>query len=128
MKTPKLFITLCITLLISLTITMTYAGTVVCSGTVKSISYHSPDRVYVRLSSMNTIVNICRTNSTHSVSGTSYTTAPETCQYFVSVLLAAKLSGKQITNMYFDGDQVPSSCNSWESWRQANVRHFQFRD
>ena len=34
------------------------------------------------------------------------------------------MSGKRLASVWFDGDQVPATCNSWGTWENANIRHF----
>lgn len=102
------------------------AATVVCSGTVAELSYHASDKLMIRLSSMNTVVYICNPGAEWIVSGTSYKTSPDTCKALYSVFLAARLSGEPINSVYFDGDDVPATCNSWGNWKSANIRHFRF--
>jgi hypothetical protein len=103
-----------------------WSGTVVCSGTVDGISFHANNTFMVKLSSMNTAVFFCSPDGTFGVPGTSYTTGPETCKALVAMLIAARETGRTITGMYFDGDDVPASCNSWGNWKSANIRHFNY--
>jgi len=100
------------------------AGTVVCSGKVESLAYHANNRLMVKLDSMNVPVFFCSPDSEWIVTGTDHKTGPETCKAMYSTFLAAKMSGLAINNMYFDGDQVPSTCNSWGNWQQANIRYY----
>jgi hypothetical protein len=125
---------MCITRLIAI-IGLTLAGLspavaaqLVCSGQIAQLTYHSPDRFMIRLSSMNNEVFFCNTSSTWTVSGTTYTTSAETCRAMVALFMAAKLTGQAVTSMYFDGDQVPSTCSSWAAWSYANVRYFQWQE
>lgn len=103
-----------------------WAGTVICSGTVIKLAFHANDKLMLQLDSMNTPVFICQTNAVWSVAGTSYTTSPETCALLHSQFLTAKVTGIQVANMYFDGDAVPTACNAWTSWSSANIRHYVF--
>ena len=103
-------------------------GTVVCSGKVQTLSYHVNNKLMIRLDSMNKAVFFCSPDSEWSVSGTPYVTGPNTCQTLYSTFLAAKISGKRISSVYFDGDQTPESCNGWGNWKSANVRYFEFDD
>ena len=102
------------------------AAELVCSGTVEEVSYHANDQMMVRLSSMNNAVFVCNTEIPWSVTGTGYVTGPKTCAALYSTFLAAKLSGKPITSMYFDGADVPATCNGWGAWMKANIRHYRF--
>jgi hypothetical protein len=100
------------------------AGEIVCSGTVVALSYHANNTFRIQLSSMNVPVFFCRTDQTFTVPGTTYSTAPETCRALIAVFLAARESGRTISSVYFDGDDVPATCNSWVNWRSANIRTF----
>jgi len=101
-----------------------FAGTVVCGGTVDSLSYHASNKLRIRLSSMNQLVLFCDTDAEWVVPGASHVTSPGACNAMYSTFLSAKLSGASITNMYFDGDDVPTACNAWGSWKTANIRHY----
>lgn len=100
------------------------AATVICSGTVEELAYHSPNSFMVRLSSMNKPVFFCNPDSEFTVSGTTYVTGPESCKALYSTFLSAKMAQKTISSMYFDGDQVPASCSEWGNWKRANIRYF----
>ena len=101
------------------------AGTVVCSGTVLTVAYDTPDRVMLRLSSMDAPVYICSLSSVWSVAGSTNTTDPATCRAFFDMLLSAQALGATVTSMYFDGDSVPAACDQWGAWKTASVRYFQ---
>jgi len=116
----KLFLVMCSTNL--------NAATVICSGTVEELAYHAPNSFMVRLSSMNKPVFFCNPDKEFSVSGTSYVTGPESCKVLYSTFLSAKVAQKTINSMYFDGDQVPASCNDWGDWKSANIRYFTFKN
>lgn len=101
-------------------------STVVCTGTVAELGIHLPDKVYVRLTSMNAGVLICSMDAAWVVQGTQYgNTSPSTCKAIYSTLLAAKLSQSSIQSMYMDG-VVPSSCNSFSPWTPVSVRFTTF--
>ena len=105
------------------------AAELTCSGTVVSLSYHASGgstggSLMLRLSSMNVPVFICNPEGLWTVTGTSYTTPPATCKAIYATLLAARVSGTPLNSVYFDGDQVPASCNAWASWSVANIRHY----
>lgn len=104
------------------------AADLVCSGKVKQISYHAPDTFMLQLDSMDYPVHFCRPSATWSVPGTAYTTTAETCRALLAVFLSAKASDKAFSLVYFDGADVPASCNSWGTWKSANVRHFLWAD
>ena len=96
------------------------AATLQCTGTVEKLGLHAPNRIMLKLSSMNTAVFICNPNSNWSVPGTSYTTSAETCK----TIMHAKSIDSQMGSVWFDGDSVPASCSDWGSWQNANVRFF----
>ena len=100
------------------------AGTLVCSGTVDELSYHASGNFMLRLSSMNKAVMFCSPEQEWVVPGTAYKTGPEVCKMLYSTFLAAKMTGKPIHNLYWDGDQVPTSCIGWGDWFKANIRHY----
>jgi hypothetical protein len=110
--------------LLSLLGSTAHAGTVVCSGKVAQLAYHANDRVMIRLDSMNTPVFFCSPESVFSVAGTTYTTGPETCKLLYSTFLSAQITQKAITSMYFDGDDVPQTCDTWLPWKRANIRFY----
>ena len=101
-----------------------YAATISCTGVVEKIGLHASDRLMLKLSSMNTAVFICKTNDEWSVSGTGYKTSAETCKTMMSMLMHAKTTKAEIGSVWFDGDDVPSSCSNWKNWKSANVRYF----
>src|SRR5688572_21988540 len=108
-----------------------FGGEIVCAGTVTVLSYHANPAseggaLYMRLSSMNTIVAVCSPDVVWTVPGTSYVTPPDTCKALYATLLSARLSGLPVNNMYFDGDSVPAACNAWSNWSRANIRHYAF--
>jgi hypothetical protein len=80
----------------------------------------------LRLSSMNTPVFFCHPNATFVVTGTTYTTSAETCRAMVAMLITARETGRTIESMYFDGDDVPATCDAWGGWKSANVRFFSY--
>lgn len=102
------------------------AATVACTGTVEELSYHASNQLMIRLSSMNTPVYICNPSSEWVVPGTAYRTSAETCRVLYSTFLTARVSGIPIRNLYFDGDDVPATCDTWGSWKSANIRHYKF--
>jgi hypothetical protein len=104
--------------------TIANANTVVCQGKVDRLSYHANNKLMIKLDSMNQPVFFCSPDTEWSVSGTSYVTGPETCKTMYSTFLAAQMSGKTISSMYFDGDDVSASCSEWGTWKAANIRHF----
>jgi hypothetical protein len=100
------------------------AATLVCSGKVDILSYHADDQLMLKLDSMNVAVFFCSPERKWTVPGTGYATGPETCKMLYSTFMAAKMADQPIFSMYFDGDQVPASCNDWASWKSANIRHY----
>ena len=105
-----------------------HAATVVCSGQVTQITWHANSGVLLQLDSMNTAVFICDPSATWTVTGTTYTTTADQCKSLLSLFLAAKLAGRALLNVYFDGDSVPTSCTTWTAWSRANLRNFLWAD
>src|SRR6185503_12373754 len=104
-----------------------HAGTVVCGGTVETLSFHATNtggQLMIKLSSMNVPVYFCDPDNPFSASGSGYTVSPATCKALYATFLSAKVSGLPINNMYFDGDAVPATCGVWANWQSANVRHY----
>lgn len=100
------------------------AGSLYCEGTVEKLSYHSPNKFMIKLSSMNSTVFFCNPSENWTVTGSGYSTSQESCTAMYSTFLAAKMANKTITRMLFDGDDVPESCNSWGNWPSANIRYY----
>ncbi|NOU49183.1 hypothetical protein HG263_01270 [Pseudoalteromonas sp. JBTF-M23] len=100
------------------------SGTIKCTGTVEKLGLHSSNKIMLKLSSMNQAVFICQPNQEWSVPGTNYKTSPEMCNSLLSMLMHAKSTNAQMGSVWFDGDDVPTSCNGWESWKTANIRYF----
>jgi hypothetical protein len=111
-------------LLLSLCAHSAQSATVICSGTVAQLSYHQPEKLFLKLSSMNYEVAVCSTDSEWIVPGsTSGNTSVSACKTIYATLLAAKLSGVTISNLYLDGDQVPASCSTFASWTSVSLRY-----
>jgi hypothetical protein len=106
----------------------TNAATLTCSGRISQLNYHSPDRFMLQLDSMNAPVFFCNPSTVWSVAGTGYTTSPESCRTMVGLFQSGKLSDRTLAVVYFDGDEVPASCNGWSSWQNANIRYFAWAD
>lgn len=87
-----------IILILSLCSLEVMAGTLVCNGKVKDLSYHANNKLMIKLEGMNVPVFFCSPDSEWSISGTSYITGPEMCKTMYSTFLAAKMSGKTITS------------------------------
>lgn len=103
------------------------AGTLACNGTVDTVSYHSNNKLMVKLSSMNTPVFFCSPSEDWIVSGAGDRTMhPETCKTVFSIFLSAKMSEKNITKVHFDGDNVPESCTEFVSWKDVFIRYVKF--
>ena len=103
---------------------LSFGGTIQCGGTVEKLGLHASDKILLKLSSMNHPVFICNPNEEWNVSGTAQTTGAQTCKLMLSMLMHAKATNTYIGSVYFDGDEVPESCDSWGSWKNANVRYF----
>jgi len=118
------FIRAVLTALISVTATTANSGTLMCSGSVAEVAYHSPGKLMIRLSSMNTGVIFCSTDSDWSVTGTEYgSTSPSACKALYSTFLTAKALGTPIVQVRFDGDAVPATCDSFAPWASVSIRY-----
>ncbi|WP_083707598.1 hypothetical protein [Pseudoalteromonas sp. EB27] len=106
--------------------TISVAGTLTCAGKVEKVALHAPDKLMLKLTSMNQSVFICSPEYKWTVPGTSYTTSAETCKVMISMLMHAKSTQADMGNVWFDGSDVPSSCSGWSSWKKANVRYFAY--
>lgn len=112
-------------LLITLSISsVCSAGSIHCNGHVDKIGFHANNKLMLKLSSMNKAVMICNTESEWVVNGSGYRTGPEMCKALLSMLMHAKATKADLGNVWFDGDDVPASCDAWESWKSANLRYF----
>jgi hypothetical protein len=102
-----------------------HSAALYCNGsTVAQLSYHGKGTLYVRLANMNTAVGICSFDADWAPAGSlTGTTSPSSCKAIYAALLAAKHSGQPISQMLFDGEQVPANCSSWGPWAQANLRY-----
>jgi hypothetical protein len=89
-----------------------------CGGTIKTVGVHGTDRVMLRLSGMNTVVQICNLNSTV---GTTYPISATQCKAAYGTLLTAYSLGKNIS-VTFDNIQVGTSCSTLQSWELATAR------
>ncbi|NQZ08774.1 MAG: hypothetical protein HRT35_16585 [Algicola sp.] len=107
--------------------TQALAGELTCSGTIESLGYHANNKFMIKLSSMNTLVFFCNPEENWIVPGAGYQTGAESCKMMYSTFLAAKTLKTSFGGIYFDGDDVPASCDKWESWKSANIRFYQFK-
>lgn len=89
-----------------------------CSGTVATIGVHGTDRVMLRLTGMNTLVQICHLNQTL---GSTFPITAEQCKAVYSTLLAAYAMGQTI-NVFFDNVQTGTSCSTFAAWEVATAR------
>lgn len=105
-----------------------HAAELQCSGKVLQVNMHAPDRLMLQLDSMNAPVFICTPNANWIVPGTTYTTSGEMCRTLAAIFLAAKLQDRAFGVVYFDGADVPATCNGWTWWKNANVRYFSWAD
>lgn len=97
----------------------TYATDAIsCNGTISTLGVHGTDRVILKLSSMNTHVQICHLNNTI---GTMYPITPEQCKVAYSTLLTA-FSMKKSIGVYFDNVETGTSCSTFASWEVATAR------
>lgn len=100
-----------------------YAGTIVCEGTVEDLIMHQPGLIALRLSSMNMPLYICNVSADYRAAGTDNISA-STCKVTYAALLAAKYNNATVRLAYFDGDQVPTSCNTVQPGTYIYLRHF----
>jgi hypothetical protein len=115
------------TALVATLVSNAHGATVICSGTVDVLAYHQPGRLMVRLSSMNAPVFICNTDVDYAMPGSlAGTTTPSACKAIYASLISAKLTRTPISAMYFDGNDVPTACDSFGNWKSVNVRYFGF--
>ena len=118
MKNLKLMV-LSTTLLCSVFTNISYATDAIsCTGTISTLGVHGTDRVMLKLSSMNEIVQICHLNNTI---GSTYPITPEQCKVAYSTLLAAYSMQKSI-NVFFDNVQTGTSCSTFAAWEVATAR------
>lgn len=99
------------------------AATIVCEGTIVDLTIHQPGLVGLRLSSMSSPMYICRVDAEYRPLGAD-SISPATCKTMYAGLLAAKYSNATVRAAYFDGDQVPASCDTTQSGAQVFLRHF----
>ena len=107
----------------------TQAATVVCSGTIDTLQFDATSTgsgyFSIKLGTMNVAVYFCDPTNSFSAPG-GYAISPEACRALYATVLAAKVSGIPVTNMYFDGTEVPATCDGWVQWQSANIRHYLF--
>jgi hypothetical protein len=91
---------------------------ITCTGTVTTIGIHGTNRVILRLSSMNTLVQICDLGQTV---GTTYPNTADQCKADYATLVAAYTLGTTIT-VYFDNVQTGTNCGNFAGWELAVAR------
>lgn len=89
-----------------------------CQGTVALLGLHSPNAVYLKLSSMNTLVEICNLKGPL---GVTHPVQPEQCNAIYSTLLAAYSMQKNVT-VLFDNVQTGTNCTNFQAWEMATTR------
>lgn len=94
-------------------------GDFFCTGTVETIGIHSPDKVILRLSGMNTSVVICNLNQTL---GTVYPVSPQQCKAAYATLLLISTLRKQ-TTVWFDNTTTGTNCSNFAPWEMATARY-----
>jgi len=123
--------TLSVALLAASATTPAFAGTVVCAGTVTELTYTMEGGsfdpiVLLRLSSMNTPVKVCSLSQNWTIGV--FTTTPTACKALYGAMLAARLSGNAVNDVYFDfSGSSPSTCTGWSytpTQQQASVRNY----
>jgi len=116
----------CLTGVLLLTTVGTSSATddIVCTGRVATIGIHSTDRVMLRLTGMNTVVQICHLAQTM---GTTYPITPAQCKLAYATLVTAHTMGKQLS-VYFDNVQSGTSCSTFVAWEVATARWVHLTD
>lgn len=89
-----------------------------CTGIVSTIGIHGTNRVMLRLSSMNTVVQICDLGQ--SV-GTTYPNTPDQCKADYATLVTAYALGTNIS-VWFDNVQTGTNCGNFAPWELAVAR------
>lgn len=89
-----------------------------CNGTISTLGVHGTDRVMLKLSGMNALVQICNLNQTM---GFTWPISAEQCKVAYSTLLTAYSMNKFI-NVYFDNVQNGTSCSTFVGWEVATLR------
>lgn len=91
---------------------------IACTGSVELVGVHSTNRIMLRLSNMNAIVQICSLGGTI---GTTYPVTSEQCRAAYSTLLTAQTTEKVIT-VWFDNVVTGTSCSTFAQWEVATAR------
>jgi hypothetical protein len=103
------------------------AASLICSGTVAELAYHSPGKLMVRLSSMNVGVIFCSTDTEWAIAGTEYgNTSPASCKALYNSFIVAKALGTNISRVHFDGPELPGSCDGFSPWATVSLRYAVF--
>lgn len=89
-----------------------------CSGIVSTIGIHGTDRVILKLSGMNNVVQICNLSTTL---GSTYPITAEQCKAVYATLVAAFAMGTTMS-IYFDNVQAGTSCTNFVGWEVATAR------
>jgi hypothetical protein len=102
------------------------AGSLNCTGTIAQLAYHQPDTLYIRLTSMNTVVSICSVDVVWVIPGSlAGNTSVSACKTMYAALLAAKVADRSVNVFLMDGDAVPASCTGFAAWTSVNVRYWE---
>jgi hypothetical protein len=91
---------------------------IICSGTIATIGVHGTNRVMLRLTGMNTVVQICNLEQTM---GTTAPISATQCKAAYATLLTAYTIGKTLT-IYFDNVATGTSCTTFAPWEAAPAR------
>jgi len=89
-----------------------------CTGIVSTIGVHGTDRVMLKLSGTNTVVQICSLTSTM---GTTYPISADQCKADYATLLTAYTLGATI-GVYFDNVATGTNCTNFAAWEVATAR------
>ena len=97
------------------------AGTITCGGTIDMVVVHQPGFVGVKLTSMNDYAFVCRIDADYTPAGAA-TITPTVCKALYAGLVTAKVNKLNVTNLWFDGDAVPSSCTTWAGGAVSSIK------
>lgn len=118
MRLFKLVYVVCFFVCVSFAPVSYGANGIGCRGTIVKLGVHGTDKVILKLSDMNTVVQICHLNE---IVGSAYPITPEQCKAAYSTLLTAYSLGKTIS-VTFDNVQNGTSCSTFSSWELATAR------
>lgn len=89
-----------------------------CVGKIDKVGIHGTNRVILKLTSMNTVVNIC---SPEDSRGSVYPVSPEQCKLAYSTLLSAFAMDMEMS-VFFDNVATGTNCSNFAPWELATAR------